>query len=272
MIQPSGKPDRTERSESYELEAQLPPAPALPGEVVVRREPDEVYDALASDMVAQAVDCVRRFGDFHLALSGGSTPQPLYERLMYDPNYRVLPWKHTHLWIVDERCVPFDDPASNFRMIRETIVEHADIPPEQVHPIPATSPNADLEYEKEIRQTLCWRDKGEDRLDFVLLGVGTDGHTASLFPGTEPLHETQRLVRFNKAPNAVPRDRVTMTFVPINGARFAAVLVIGAAKAAIIQQLATGRDSVDELPIKGVHPVNGALKWFLDAAAAGWKR
>src|SRR5687768_12288568 len=95
--------------------------PPLPGSVVIRETPDELIDAVAADLFFQAVACARTFGDFHLALSGGSTPEPLYARLMYDPNYRDLPWKRTHLWIVDERRVPPDDERSNFRMIRETI-------------------------------------------------------------------------------------------------------------------------------------------------------
>jgi 6-phosphogluconolactonase len=267
MTKRSEEPEKGGRPEPFEVEA-LPPAPPLPGEVIVRATADEAIDALAADLVVEAVHGLRQFGGFHLALSGGSTPQPLYERLMYDPNYRRLPWKATHLWQVDERCVEPDDPASNFRMIRETIVEHADIPAAQVHPIPAMNPHADLDYEKEIRETLCWRDKGQERLDFVLLGVGADGHTASLFPHTEVLHETQRLVRLSEAPNATPRKRVTMTLPLINAARVVVVLALGKGKSPIIARLARGHDPVEELPIKGVRPERGVLRWYLDAEAA----
>ena len=124
------------------LTSALPKPPPLPGEVVVAHTVDELIDKLAAELVIHAENCVRQFGDFHLALSGGPDPVPLYERLMYDPNYRRLPWRRTHLWIVDERCVPFDDKRSNFRVISEIIVDHADIPHEQVHPIFATSPTA----------------------------------------------------------------------------------------------------------------------------------
>jgi 6-phosphogluconolactonase len=244
-------------------------APPLPGSVIAAETADELIDKIAADMVVHAENCVRSFGDFHLALSGGSTPQPLYERLMYDPNYRRLPWRRTHLWLVDERCVPFDDSRSNFRIINETIVDHADIPEEQVHPMFAMSPDADEQYEQQLRETLAWREKGQDRLDFVLLGMGADGHTASLFPNTQPLHETERLIRFNVAADADPRDRLTMTFPLINSARFVAVMVAGPSKSSTIQRVSQRRESIDTLPILGVTPLNGELRWYLDAAACG---
>jgi 6-phosphogluconolactonase len=262
-------PGRGRRPEPFGLAEPVIPAPPLPGEVVTAATLDELIDKLAADLVVHAENCVRQFGDFHLALSGGATPAPLYERLMYDPNYRRLPWRRTHLWIVDERCVPFDDPQSNYRMIDETIVDHADIPREQVHPIFAMSPTADVDYEQEIRETLAWREKGQDRLDFVLLGMGADGHTASLFPHSEPLHETGRLVRFVVHPRMTPSQRVTMTFPLINSARFVAALVAGEPKAAAIRRLAAGGEPVEELPMKGVAPLNGELRWYLDAAACG---
>ena len=243
--------------------------PPLPGVVVAMETADELIDRLSADLVIHAENCVREFGDFHLALSGGTTPQPLYERLMYDPNCRRLPWRRTHLWIVDERCVPFDDPASNFRAIDETIVDHADIPREQVHPIFATSETADTAYENELRETLAWREKGQDRLDFVLLGMGPDGHTASLFPHTDPLHEKQRLVRFNVSANAKPTNRVTMTYPIINSARFVAVMVVGKSKAQRLRNVCDPETTIEETPIKGVQPSSGELRWYLDAEACG---
>jgi len=230
---------------------------------------DEVIDLVAADLVVHALNCVRRFGDFHLALSGGSAPVPLYRRLMYDPNYRRLPWRRTHLWMVDDRCVDFDDDDSNFKMIRELIVDHADIPSEQVHPMQVLSPTGDAEYERELRDTLGWRERGQDRLDYVLMGMGEDGHTASLFPHTEPVHETKRLVRFNRTETATPHERMTMTFPLLNSARLMGVLITGGKKAAMLQRVATGDDAVIDLPIKGLRPIEGELKWYLDAAACG---
>src|SRR5262245_13523884 len=241
-LYPQRAGDDSSRHDGYELTECAIPAPTLPGKAMAARSIDEVIDKLAADLVVHSENCVRQFGDFHLALSGGSTPQPLYERLMYDPNYRRLPWRRTHLWQVDERCVPLDDPQSNFRMISEIIVDHADIPREQVHPMPAMSPTADVDYENELRESLAWREKGQDRLDYVLLGMGTDGHTASLFPGSDALEDTVRLVRFNVSPQAPPHERITMTFPMINSARFTSFLVTGASKMQMIKRVAGGRE------------------------------
>ena len=263
------RPKPAETPETYELEEAAPAGPPLPGKVVVAKTADALIDLVAAEMVAQAKGCVRQYGDFQLALSGGLTPQPLYERLMYDPDCRAIPWSRTQLWIVDERAVPLDDKRSNFRLIRETIVEHSGIPKQQVHPIEAQSETADRDYESQLREVLQWRERGEDRLDFVLLGMGGDGHTASLFPFTDVLQETRHLVRRVTASGVEVPQRVTMTFPLINAARMIAVLVTGSAKAATIKRVATGTESAEVLPIKGIQPVDGELKWFLDAAACG---
>jgi 6-phosphogluconolactonase len=265
------RPAPSRSIEPYSLVDDTLRAPRLPhaADVLVGPSPDDVLDHLGAELVAQSLECVRAFGDFHLALSGGSTPEPLYRRLMYDPDFRKLPWRRTHLWIVDERCVSFDHEQSNYRMIYETIVQHADIPYEQVHPIAATLDTADVEYERTLRETLEWREKGQDRLDFVLLGLGADGHTASLFPHSEAIDESSRLVMFNRGGQTPPPGRVTMTFPLINAARFIAVLALGASKREPIQRLAKGGEPVGALPISGVRPVGGELKWYLDAAAAG---
>ena len=244
--------------------------PALPGAVVARRLPEDVLDALASDLVNHAANCVREFGDFHLALSGGRTPQPLYALLMYDPRYRAFPWRRTHLWMVDERCVPVDDPLSNFPSVRETIVDHSDIPPEQVHPIVAWEPGAAARYERELREALGWRERGHDRLDCVLLGVGADGHTASVFPGSPALHDGERLAMDVAAPvtsrPAVPR--CTLTMRTINAARFVAPLVLGVDKRQAIARVAAGA-SPEEMPAAALRPAAGELRWYVDAAACG---
>lgn len=248
--------------------------PALPGAVVVRESADEVIDAALADLFMHALACARAFGDFHLALSGGGTPMPMYRRLMYDPAYREFPWTRTHLWIVDERRVPFDDDRSNFRHIDEIIGHHSGIPREQVHPIRATEPDADAAYERLLRDTLEWREKGQDRLDYVLLGMGADAHTASLFPRSPALRPAPggpQWVRINAGPSVTPPDRVTMTYQLINAARFIAVLATGAAKRPTIARVAAAASlsppPIDDLPILGVRPVAGELRWYLDAEA-----
>ena len=277
-------------SDLYEIEPK-PAAPSLPGSVVLRSDADSVIDAIAADILIHAHNCVRAFGDFHLALSGGSTPAPLYQRLMIDPRYRDLPWQRTHLWIVDERRVPFEDERSNFKMISELIGEHSGIPREQVHPIFALADDADAQYEKTLREMLGWRERGHDRLDCVVLGMGADAHTASLFPRSPALVRSLQapmftgqaesgstgnghvpLVQINSGPAVTPPDRVTMMLPLINASRFIAVLVTGKSKRATIEKVASAargggqRDVrvIEELPILGVRPLGGELRWYLD--------
>jgi len=268
---------------------------------VVRPNVDELVDAIAADFLVHAANCIRTFGDFHVAFSGGSTPVPFYQRLMYDPTYRHLPWQRVHLWIVDERRVPFDDERSNFRTINDLIGEHSGIPPEQVHPIFALAPDADTAYESLLRETLAWREPGHDRLDYVLLGMGSDGHTASLFPHSPALREELdewraradqrssagvsggkgalpkdpggRLVRINAGEHVTPPDRVTMTLRLLNASRFIAVMVTGSAKRAMLQRVVAAPkvispELIEELPILGVKPLAGELRWYVDADAS----
>lgn len=274
------------QSETYELVAR-PPAPKLPGTVVLREDADTLVDAVAADLLIQANNCVRAFGDFHLALSGGSTPVVLYQRLMIDPAYRELPWARTHLWIVDERRVPFDDERSNYKMINEIIGDHSGIPAEQVHPIFAMADDADAQYTQALRDVLGWREKGHDRLDFTLLGMGTDAHTASLFPHSPALLESLEamaggrharsgparelpLMRINAGPSVTPPDRVTMMLPLINASRFIGVLVTGKGKRETVRKVvarAGDPQAAAELPVLGVRPLGGELRWYLDYEA-----
>jgi 6-phosphogluconolactonase len=258
---------RAEPESDPDLLAMDSPPPRLPGTVSVLASADEAIDALAADLVFQATTCVRTFGDFHLALSGGTTPEPLYRRLMYDPAFRDLPWKRTHLWQVDERLVLPDDPRSNFGMIRDLVVEPSDIPPAQVHAVDTSSPTPDEDYERVLREELEWREKGHDRLDYVLLGLGEDGHTASLFPRSGALEDRGRLVLVNDGPGVTPPPRVTMTLCLINAARLVAVLVTGERKRGAVARVAAGKESPRDLPMLGVRPLAGELRWYLDMAA-----
>lgn len=260
---------RQRQTDGYRLEAAEWPVPDLPGRVSIATTADEVIDKLAADLVLHAQACVREFGDFHLALSGGSPLIPLYERLMIDPDCRALPWRRTHLWVVDERCVSFDDERSNYRMIHETIVEHSDIPRDQVHPIPVTGAEADVQYERDLRETLGWREKGQDRLDYVLLNLGTSGEVAGLFPGRESLAERRRLVVADDPPDASLTRRVSMSFALINAARFIAILVTGAAMASLIERISRREASTTDLPALGLQPLQGQLWWYVDGPACG---
>lgn len=251
----------------YDLEEPVP-TPDLPGRVFVRASLDDLFHELGSELTVHAKNCVRSFGDFHIALSGGSTPIPFYRTLMTDPAFRDLPWKFTHLWVVDERRVPFDDERSNWRQLAALFADHADIPEANLHPMPATDPNGDAAYERELREHLAWREKGQDRLDFVLLGMGDDAHTASLFPHSPALHERDRLIVMNEGERVSPPPRMTMTYPLINAARYIAVLATGAKKAPTVARIsADERPNVRDAPILGVEPVGGVLSWFLDQDA-----
>lgn len=251
----------------YRLEEELVP-PALPGKVIVRQEVDDLFAVLATDLMLHANNCVREFGDFHLALSGGSTPMPFYMRLMTDPNYRQIPWHKAHLWVVDERRVPGDDDRSNYKHIREFFVNSTDMPMEHAHDPMAERDDADIAYERLLRTTLASRAPGQQRLDFVLLGMGDDGHTASLFPGSVALRAPEdRLFVLNDGPTVTPPPRLTMTYRAINSGRFVAVLVTGAKKQAMIAKVASGHFGAEQIPIMGVHPAMGTQQWYLDQAA-----
>jgi 6-phosphogluconolactonase len=252
----------------YALAEDQPARPNLPGQVVVSTTMDELIDHVAANLTIHAENCVRTFGDFHLALSGDRRLAPLYRRLMYDPNCRRLPWRRTHLWLVDECCVPLDDDRCQYRLVSDLIADHADIPREQVHPMHACTEGADLDYERELQETLAWREKGQDRLDYVLLALGGRGEAAGLVPHAAALHERRRLVLLGEASPDDER-RVTMTPALISAARFVAVLAIGSDVASVVKRIETGREPLEELPIQAVRPLNGELKWYLDARACG---
>lgn len=250
----------------YELSPE-PPAPRLPGSVVVREGVDEVVDALAADLLAHSQNCVRQFGDFHMALSGGRTPVPLYTRLMIDPALREFPWRRVQLYLVegwagppgDGRPTP-DEERSAERTVRELLVDHSDIPPDQVHAVEPAGPEAGVRYLRRLTERLEWREKGHDRLDFVLLGLGADGSVAGLAPGSGAAADRSSLVVQDGA-------RVSLGLRLINASRFVAVMVTGAEKRRAVEGLAGGR--LASAPAAGVRPIAGVLRWYLDRAAAG---
>ena len=254
----------------YAIDGEPIERPSLPGDVKVSEDGETAIDVIGRDLLATAHECARAFGSFHLALSGGHTPFPLYKRLMYDPDFRSLPWSSTHIWIVDERRAPFDDDTNNFKHINEIIIQHADIPENHVHPIPVDKDeHASALYEEDLRETLGARGVEEARLDFILLGMGDNGHTASLFPETSVLHERDRWVGDCTGPTVTPPPRVTMTYPLINDARRIAFLVLGKGKAEMINRVATGHDTFEEIPVKGIVPERGNLTWYLDRESAG---
>ncbi len=240
---------------------------------------EALFDRLAETLLRHALRAVEQRGVFHLALSGGSTPEPFYVQLVTDPDLRHFPWHQTHLWVVDERRVPEDDERSNFRMIREALADHVPMRSRQKHPMPVLADDPAAAYEAELREVFEHAGgddgrllEGVPRMDFVLLGMGDDAHTASLFPGSPALAVDDRWIAVNEGEAVTPPPRVTMTFPMLNAARALAVLAMGRKKAATLarveEQLRTGPDHTN-LPITGVQPIDGTLTWYLDPDAAG---
>ena len=229
---------------------------------------DSVIDAAAALFAARADEAVRERGRFGAVLSGGSTPRPLYERLAGRPLRERVPWHATHLFWSDERCVPSDDPASNHGMVARTLLAGAPVPAEQIHPVPCADDPVDAAtaYARALR---TFGSGGPPRFDLVLLGMGADGHTASLFPGESTLAERERLAVPARGPEDGPW-RVTLTLPVLNNARTVLFLVTGSGKAAAVRRVLTGaEDDDDRPPAARVRPADGELIWLVDADAAG---
>jgi len=257
---PPESPNAPDRG--YELESEELPTVALPGTVMISTSLDDAIDRIADDLVIHAENCVREFGDFHVALSGDPIFQRVYWRLMVDPAYRWLPWRRTHLWLTHEHCVGFDDERSCAGLIGGLIGDHADIPPEQFHPIFAHSETAVTDYEQQLRETLGWREKGQDRLDYVLLGVDRDGGTAGLRPSE---HEVERTALMQRcaADNGAP-EVITMTSAFMNAARFVAIL-LPELEGEFVQRVNDDRAAGAAMPINHIQPLEGEMRWYVDA-------
>ncbi len=246
--------------------------PPFPGTVIVRELADEVLDASAADLLLQALACVREFGDFHMAVSASARTEPLLKRLMYDPDLRRFPWPRTQLYLTDEACVPENDERRRFPLVRDWIVDFSGIPKNQVHSIDPVAAEGEHPYATSIRDCLVWREKGHDRLDYVLLGLEDDGRIAGL--RERDTLGTQSLVRWDPGEEGGP-PRVTMTQHLINASRFIAVLAMGDAAAPAVRTLADfflsgAGESIPGPAAAGLKPVSGELRWYLDAAANRW--
>ena len=204
---------------------------------------------------------------FRVSLSGGSTPKTLYSLLASDDFRKRFPWERVSWYWGDERFVPYDHPDSNYRMTREAMLAKAPVPPENVHPVPAdgTPEEAARRYERTLREAYgaATLDPARPLFDITLLGLGADGHTASLLPGQPVLEERTRWVM--AVSHGRPEVRITMTYPLIESSRKVAFLVAGKEKAAMVKTIRAGGSQV---PAARVKPV-GELIWFLDRAAAG---
>lgn len=233
-------------------------------EILVFENTDQLEEHAIRKWRDIAEDAVKQRGIFTVSLSGGSTPVKLYKEL----SGTDLKWDRTHIFIVDERFVPFDHIDSNFRMINETLLSNIDIQEQNIHPVPTQKGSPDEAarfYENDIISFFNLSSGGIPAFDLLLLGVGDDGHTASLFPGSPSLNEKDRL-----AVSAVPSDksmheRITVTFPVINSARNVIIQITGNTKAEAVKDILENENST--LPAASVRPHDGKLIFLLDRQA-----
>ena len=223
----------------------------------------------AQEFVQAAASAVREKGSFNVVLAGGSTPKALYSLLVNDPTLRSqVPWDKMHLFFGDERHVAPDHPDSNFRMAMEAMISKSPLKPEQVTRIKGEYPDADraaLEYEKALREYFKLRDGEYPRFDLVLAGMGNEGHTLSLFPGTKALHADGRIAVRNWV-GKLYAERITLSAPAASNAARVIFMVTGD-KAPALKAVLEGPFEPEQLPAQLLQPKNGKLLWLVDTAA-----
>jgi len=234
-------------------------------EVRISPKPKKVCKAVAKEMLKLTRDSLQP--RINIALSGGKTPEKLFSVLV--EKYRdTIPWDRIHLWWGDERCVPPDDEDSNYKNANELLISHVPIPPENIHRIRGEEPpeKEATRYAGEIEKRLNQRGH-QPVFDLIILGMGEDGHTASIFPGQLPLFEEKRLCAVSVHPST-GQKRITMTGRVLNNASRIFFMVTGENKALRISEIMNGEEVAKGLPAFHIHPENGMLTWYIDEAAA----
>jgi 6-phosphogluconolactonase len=240
-----------------------------PPDVVVAEDATGARQAAAERFVKAAAEAVERRGRFDVALAGGRTPAGAYDLLRTAPLVSRVAWRRVHVWFGDERCVAPDDPDSNYGMAKEHLLDGVDIPRQQVHRFLGERDPDDAArlYAEELDREFPARgDKPRYAFDLVLLGMGGEGHTASLFPGSPALSAT--------TPTAAPwveklaSRRLTLTPRALNDARLVAFLVTGGGKASAVREALHGDQPPEELPVRAIRPSAGRVLWLLDPQAA----
>jgi 6-phosphogluconolactonase len=235
--------------------------------IAVEASAADLFHAAAEEFAAVGRTAIGAHGRFTVALSGGSTPKALYSLLA--SKYANFAWNRVFLFFGDERHVPPTDPESNYRMANEALLSQVEIPPENVFRVQAENPDADAAaslYEADVRRFFELQSGEFPRFDFILLGMGPDGHTASLFPDSSALNEQSRLVVANWVAK-FNTYRLSFTFPVLNHAAEVMFMVCGADKADMVQQVLEGK-GLPPLPSQRVAPPDGKLLWMLDQAAA----
>jgi len=242
----------------------------MPGTIHVSRTKRDLSRAVAFRVAELAGQAARERGRFTVALSGGSLMEILSPLLITDPLRSRIDWTAWEVFWADERCVPLESPQSNFAAAKRLLLDHVPIPREQIHALedshaPAAAASNYQARLKEVFQPAPGR---LPRFDLILLGMGGDGHTASLFPGHEPLHEELRWVAPVFDAPKPPAERITLTLPVINHAREVIFVAAGEGKAQPLQAVFDVQSPEQRLPAALVNPENGRLEWFVDSAAA----
>jgi 6-phosphogluconolactonase len=231
--------------------------------------PQELFHAAAEEVIETATRSIAERDRFTIALSGGSTPKSLYSLIAANAS-GSLPWAKIYFFFGDERHVPPTDAESNYHMARETILSKIPVPPANIFPIPAENPEASAAagiYEQTLQKFFGLKPGEFPRFDLILLGLGPDGHTASLFPETAALKENSHLVVANWV-EKLHTHRITLTLPVLNAARAILFLVSGSDKASALHEVLEGSAPAEKYPSKLVQPNNGRLIWLIDRAAA----
>ena len=238
-------------------------------EIRVFPTPAELFEYAAKDFAQQAIGAVKATGRFTVALSGGSTPKSLYS-LLAQKNAGI-PWDKVYFFFGDERHVPPDDAESNYRMARESLLSKVTVDPAKIFRVPSENPDAAAAaaiYEQSLKNIFNLKPGEFPRFDLILLGLGPDAHTASLFPGTKALKEQSRLVVANWV-EKFKTDRITFSAPVLNSARVVTFLATGKDKAPAVASVFDPKSDPQQFPAKLVQPLDGKLVWLLDREAAG---
>jgi 6-phosphogluconolactonase len=239
-------------------------------EVVILPDPAAITRRAGEEFLSCAMEAVAQRGTFTVALAGGSTPKALYALLGDDSSFRLkMPWGKSHFFFGDERHVPPESPESNFHMANEALFSKGLVKPEQITRIKgecADAEKAALEYEQALRAYFKLKDGEYPRFDVVLLGMGDEGHTLSLFPGTRALHASNRIVVRNWV-GKLFTDRITLTAPAVNQANCVIFSVTRSDKALALKAVLEGPYEPEQLPAQLIQPVNGKVLWLVDQAA-----
>ena len=235
--------------------------------ISVFNTPEQLAIAAAERFVECAEESLRESDCFCVVLAGGNTPRRVYQLLATEPFNSRMDWSKVHLFFGDERAVPADHPDSNYAMVYETLISKIAIPAQNVHRIPGegdVNENA-KRYENHLRS--FFSEQAWPRFDLVLLGMGEDGHTASLFPNSAALNERSRWVVAARNEQS-GQDRITLTVPVFNHARRVMFLVVGDKKAQRLKEVLRLQPALERLPAQAIKPINGTIEWLVDAEAA----